>query len=182
MSMSVSRRETCGRIGVEQMPPMKRRVLAVALLLLPVVPAYADDISVSRMRWMTGCWTAIGGESGSGEQWMAPAGRSMLGMSRTVSDGETVASEFLLIAEDDEGRIALVALPSGQRPTTFVLLSQSDNEIVFENPEHDFPQRVLYRLMPGGILLGRIEGTLDGNARGVDFPMKKSDCETGDSP
>jgi hypothetical protein len=105
----------------------------------------------------------------------------MLGMSRTVRDGATVAFEFLRITEDENGKVFLVALPSGQQSTTFALLSQSDNEAVFENPEHDFPQRVIYRLMPGNLLVGRIEGTVNGTARNVDFPMKKTDCESGDS-
>jgi hypothetical protein len=129
---------------------------------------------------MSGCWVSAEGEPGSGEQWMVPAGRSMLGMSRTVRDGATVAFEFLRITEDEDGKVVLVALPSGQQSTTFALLSQSDNEVVFENPEHDFPQRVIYRLMPGNLLTGRIEGTINGTERNVDFPMKKADCGSGD--
>lgn len=158
---------------------MKPRVLAV-FLCLSLVRAYAGDASVAGMSWMSGCWTSVGGEPGSGEQWTSPAAGSMLGMSRTVSDGKTVAFEFLRIIEDDAGVPALVALPSGQAATTFTLLRQSDNEVAFENPVHDFPQRVIYRLTAGHMLVGRIEGTVNGKARSVDFPMKKVDCETGD--
>jgi hypothetical protein len=160
---------------------MKTHVAATSITLLLTLPALAGDTSVAGMSWMSGCWASTGGERGSGEQWTAPAGRSMLGMSRTVRDGATVAFEFLRITEDENGKVFLVALPSGQQSTTFALLSQSDNEAVFENPEHDFPQRVIYRLMPGNLLVGRIEGTVNGTARNVDFPMKKTDCESGDS-
>jgi hypothetical protein len=111
---------------------------------------------------------------------MAPAGRSMLGMSRTVRGGTTVAFEFLRIIEDEDGKVILVASPSGQQSTTFALASQTDNEAVFENPEHDFPQRVIYRLMPESLLLGTVEGTINGVAKIIDFPMKKTDCESGD--
>ena len=154
-------------------------VIPLALLLL-AASACAGDHTLDRMAWLSGCWASVGGEAGSGEQWMPPAGRSILGMSRTVRDGATVAFEFLRIVEDEEGRIVLVALPSGQRSTTFRLLNQSDNELVFENPEHDFPQRVIYRLMPGDVLVGRIEGTVNGHTRSVEFPMKKADCGSGD--
>jgi hypothetical protein len=160
---------------------MKPRLLAFFLLCVSPVPASADDVAVAGMSWMTGCWSYVGAEPGSGEQWMTPAGGSMLGMSRTVKDGETVAFEFLRIAEDDEGVPALFALPSEQAATTFTLLRQTDNEVAFENRGHDFPQRVIYRLTPGPTLIGRIEGTVNGEARSVDFPMKKVDCETGDS-
>jgi hypothetical protein len=160
---------------------MRTGFLAFFLLVLSVLPASADDVSVAAMGWMTGCWSSVGGDPGSGEQWMNPAAGSMLGMSRTVNDGKTVAFEFLRIAEDDEGIPALFAIPSGQAATTFTLLRQSDNEVVFENPGHDFPQRVIYRLAPGPKLIGRIEGTVNGEARSIDFPMKKIDCETSDS-
>jgi hypothetical protein len=160
---------------------MKMHIVTTSVTLLLAFPALAGDASVADMRWMSGCWASAEGEPGSGEQWMAPAGRSMLGMSRTVRGGATVAVEFLRITEDEDGEIVLVAFPSGQQSTTFALLSQSDNEVVFENPEHDFPQRIIYRLMPGNLLAGRVEGTINGTARNIDFPMKKTDCESGDS-
>jgi hypothetical protein len=156
------------------------RVAATTVLLL-ALPAVAGDGPVAGMKWLSGCWASVDGEPGSGEQWMAPAGRSMFGISRTVRDGTTVAFEFMRIAEDEHGKVVFVALPSGQKPTTFELISLSENEVVFENPEHDFPQRVIYRLMPGNRLTGRIEGTVNGTARHVDFPMMKSHCESGDS-
>jgi hypothetical protein len=103
----------------------------------------------------------------------------MLGMSRTVRGGAMVAFEFLRIAEDEDGKVVLVASPSGQRTATFALQSLSQDEVVFEDPDHDFPQRVIYRRMPGKLLTGRIEGIVNGAARSVDFPMKKADCESG---
>lgn len=159
---------------------MRVYLFGALTLLLWLSPAASGGDSVGGMSWMTGRWSYVDGAPGSGEQWMAPAAGTMLGMSRTVRDGKTVAFEFLRIAEDDKGTLALHALPSGQQATTFNLLRQSASEVVFENPDHDFPQRVIYRLSPGPMLVGRIEGTVNGEARSVDFPMKKLDCETGE--
>lgn len=156
-------------------------VTATSTILLLTIPALAGDDPVAGMKWMSGCWASMDGEPGSGEQWMAPAGGSMFGMSRTVRNGVTVAFEFMRITEDEAGKVVLVALPSGQQPTTFELLSLSDNEVVFVNPEHDFPQRVIYRLMSGNLLTGRIEGVVSGTAKSIDFPMNKTDCDSDDS-
>jgi len=38
-----------------------------------------------------------------------------------------------------DGKLAYIAHPSGQRTTAFPLLRISDSEVVFGNPEHDFP-------------------------------------------
>ena len=60
------------------------------------------------------------------------------------------------------------------------MVSLGDREVVFGNSDHDFPQRIIYRLTSDEDLLGRIEGTIDGEERAVDFPMKKIDCESGE--
>ena len=100
----------------------------------------------------------------------------MLGASKTVKGGKTVAYEFIQIRVLDNGRLAYVAKPSGQTEATFPLVSLTTNEFAFENPEHDFPQRISYRLVKPGELLARIEGTRNGKARAIDYPMKKVPC------
>ena len=56
------------------------------------------------------------------------------------------------------------------------MIQSSATEVIFENPEHDFPQRVIYRLQPDGLLVGRIEGISKGKPRAIDFPMKRVPC------
>ena len=63
---------------------------------------------VDDLHWMSGCWALDRQEHGSGENWMQLAGGLMLGVSRVVSNGETVAFEYLRIVTDD-GSIALIA-------------------------------------------------------------------------
>jgi len=50
----------------------------------------------------------------------------------------------------------------------FEAVTVSATEAVFENPRHDFPQRVIYSKTDAG-LTARIEGTMNGKSRGVDF-------------
>lgn len=139
------------------------------------VPSHAA--SISDLHWLAGCWASAGGEAGSGEQWMPPAGDSLLGVSRTVKKGKTVAYEFLQIREVEPGKIAYIAKPSGQPEATFPLQSAGEREVVFENLQHDFPQRVIYKLGADGVLRASIEGLAKGQLRKIDFPMRKVDCE-----
>jgi hypothetical protein len=150
------------------------RNLAGLMLLTPFLLARAD---VADLQWLAGCWSQDGQAAGSVEQWMAPAGGTMLGMNRTVSGGKTVAFEYLRIVEEEGGWIVLIASPSGQETARFNMVSMSENDVVFENKEHDFPQRIIYRLVASGKLLGRIEGVIDGAERSADFPMTRADCE-----
>lgn len=94
----------------------------------------------------------------------------MLGMSRTVRTGRTAGYAFLRIAQATDGRLALHALPSGQPQAVFPLPRQDEDTVVFQNPAHDFPRRVIYRRIGRNGLHARIEG------KGIDFPMSRSAC------
>lgn len=150
------------------------RCISIVTAVLASAPVQAD---LSQLSFLTGCWSKDGHEPGSLEQWTAPAGRSMLAVNRTVRNGRTVAFEFLRIVELDDGRIDLITSPSGQETTRFSLLFAKSHEVRFENAEHDFPQRISYRLIDDTTLLGWIEGVVNGEQRSVEFPMTKTDCD-----
>lgn len=151
---------------------MKRWLTALILAASPL--AQADPFAP--VAWMAGCWAQAGREAGSVEQWMAPAGGVMLGMARTVQGGRAVEFEFMQLRAGADGRLSFIAQPQGRPPTEFRLLTQGDAEAVFENPGHDFPQRVIYRRTAPDQLLARIEGERNGKARGIDFPMQRTAC------
>ena len=142
-------------------------MLSVTLVLAIILqPASVDHLS-----WLTGCWTMTRGETMVQEQWLAPLGGTMMGISRTVKGGRTVEHEFLQI-RDVNGTLAYVAKPSGQAEATFMLTTFSEKEAIFENPAHDFPQRILYRQTADG-LTARVDGTRNGQTRGIDFVYRR---------
>jgi hypothetical protein len=149
------------------------RLLAVLPLLL--VPGAPRDAGIRQLAWMTGCWEFTAGERTVEEQWMAPRGGTMLGMSRTVRGDRTVAWETVVLREDSAGRVSYNAFPGGQPPAVFPASEVSDSHAVFANPAHDFPQRIIYRRR-GEILAARVEGEIGGTPRGSDFPYQRVGC------
>lgn len=127
---------------------------------------------IDQAAFLAGCWRQDKPSGVVEEQWLAPGGGMMLGMSRTVRDGVARSYEFTRIQAVD-GRLTFFAMPSGQAAAAFPLKSATDGELVFENPAHDFPQRVIYKSQGADGLLGRIEGEIGGQARSVDFPYKR---------
>lgn len=150
--------------------------MIASLVALSLAATPAADID--KLAFMAGCWTFTR-PNGSKveEQWFAPAGGTMVGMSRTVRDGKLRDYEFMRIVPGDDGKLRYVAIPSGQPETTFPLKSVADGSAVFEAPEHDFPQRILYRRVDKDTLAARIEGSINGQARSADFPYKR--CPAG---
>jgi hypothetical protein len=149
--------------------------------LLAVSSASAAEHDVTALAWLAGCWAPEKGDAGSVEHWLPPAGGTMFGVSRTIKNGQTVEFEFMQLRVNAEGKLVFIALPSGQKETTFVASGVGKDSVTFENPQHDFPQKVIYRLESLSRLIGRIEGTRGGTVRGVDFPMRRVTCEAAAS-
>jgi hypothetical protein len=156
-----------------------RAALAVAQLsaLLAVAGPLAAQArpDVNAARWLAGCWELRSGARVTHEHWMAPAGGAMLGMSRTVVRDTVREWEHLLIGPS-AGGVAYTARPSRQAETSFAAETLSDTLLVFANPAHDFPQRILYRRVGADSVVARIEGPRGGQMRGIDFPMRRVGC------
>jgi len=151
--------------------------ITAALVLLPW-PAFAQAAGVQRLAWLQGCWRIDAGNRIVEELWTAPRGGTLLGSSRTVRDGKTVEHEFVIVREAADGRIAYEVSPSGRPPTVFTSISLDDGAVVFENLQHDFPQRVAYQRQ-GSDLLAWIEGpakNAPGQLRRIEYPYRKVAC------
>jgi hypothetical protein len=159
--------------------------------LLPVLVAVAvhasaqvprlPSTSLQTAAFLAGCWrlerSGLPAEARVvEEQWMAPAGGLMLGVGRTVAKGRAVEYEFMRIEERD-GRLVFIGQPSGQAAAEFASSRVAPGELVFENPLHDFPQRVEYRSRGADRLEARVEGTVKGQVRAIDFPYMRVACD-----
>jgi hypothetical protein len=149
---------------------------ATVTLALCVAPAALNAQAADHRlpAWLAGCWVMRAGPLVIDEQWMAPAGGTMLGMNRTIVRDTTRQHEFLRIAVTDSG-VVYHAAPSTQAPAAFVASEITGYRAIFDNPAHDFPQRIGYR-SAGDSLYAWIEGEDDdGPARG-EFRYARRSC------
>jgi len=98
----------------------------------------------------------------------------MLGIHRDMRPGMPPFFEFLRI-EEREGGLVYMASPRGRDATPFKMAELEPRKVVFENPEHDFPQRVMYWLEGEDTLHARIEGTNQGRAGASEWAWKRVD-------
>jgi uncharacterized protein DUF6265 len=139
-------------------------VIAMAMM---AAAAAASSEPLPDLGWMSGYWLSCANGQEVSETWSASNGHSLRGSSMTVdADGRTTF-EVMHIATS-KGQLTYFAEPRGQAPAEFPLKSASETEAVFENPKHDFPQRIIYR-REGDQLLARIEGQMGEEVRAVDW-------------
>jgi hypothetical protein len=125
-------------------------------------PPILDDLA-----FMAGQWAGRSGQVEMEESWLAPKGGVMLGLHRDVVPGKAAFFEFLRI-EDRDGKVVYIASPKGKGATEFVLVSLEKERAIFENLEHDFPQRIIY-WREEDRLTARIEGVVGGKLKSTEW-------------
>ena len=141
--------------------------------LLAASPLFAQVASdVTELGWIAGHWAGPVGRAQAEEHWIAPAAGAMLGVSRTIVKDRMVAFEFLRI-EKRAGAIFYVAQPGGRPPTDFKLTQSTPTSAVFENPAHDHPKIIAYRLEGADTLVAKIEGDEGGQHKAREFRFKR---------
>ena len=142
-------------------------ILLICLLSMPSAyahtPQEAPPASIDNLSWLAGHWFGQHRDVRMEELWLPPDGGVMLGLHRDVADSHRVSFEFLRITTE-EGKLIYYASPGGRPPVPFRLKELAERWVVFENPENDYPQRIIY-LREGKQLHARIEGEVEGKLR-----------------
>ncbi|MCU0233670.1 MAG: DUF6265 family protein [Thermoanaerobaculales bacterium] len=128
------------------------------------------ELALDELAWLAGHWRGSADGVITEELWLAPAGGLMLGLHRDLPPGRPAAFEYLRIEVRGHGAVYL-ASPGGGAVTEFPLVASGPMEAVFENPGHDFPQRIIYR-REGDTLVARIEGEVDGRQRSAQWEWR----------
>ncbi|HEU4778552.1 MAG TPA: DUF6265 family protein [Steroidobacteraceae bacterium] len=137
-------------------------------------PTVADSPAADALGWLSGQWCKESGGEFTEEHWLAPRGDVMLGVGRTIAGGKTKSFEFMRIEHRDGGTYYL-AQPQGSKPTPFRMTESGAHWARFENPQHDFPKRVEYRLTPGGLHAEIAGPGKDGKERVIPFDYRSCD-------
>lgn len=156
---------------------MKNRSVPFLWLLLAPMAASADAVTVADLSWLSGCWAFERDGKRYEEIWLRPLADGAQGMARTTRDGRTLSSEFTRLKSSPGGEIHYVANPSGQAEAAFLLVKLVGTKAEFENPAHDFPQRIVYRRVATDTLVARIEGPAPGGPRAMEWRMARVSCD-----
>lgn len=154
-----------------------RSLLIVCCAGLALPPqSVGAQAPLDAVAWFQGCWERAGANGRrTVERWHAPTGAGMKGWSRSFADTVEVAGERLRIGTVD-GVLTYFAHPSTQAPQEFKAKAVTADEAVFENPAHDFPQRIVYVRRGADSLVARIEGDRAGRRQPVTFGFRRIDC------
>lgn len=152
----------------------------VILFALVILFAFKGSDPVDTFAWLSGAWEMKKPKGGSMvESWTIRDENTIIGKGLSVKNQDSTLLEAIELTFRDENFWYTPTVPDQNRaaPVPFKLVKSRGFHFVFENPKHDFPQRIVYHMKPvqmrpsyeasvGDTLLVRAE-TMDGD--GIDY-------------
>jgi hypothetical protein len=121
-----------------------------------------------------GKWKSESRTSVSFEEWDKINETFFEGIGYSLKNGEkNIYEKFNILKLHNH--IVYIAQPGNNLPTLFTLISSESNKFIFENKEHDFPQRVIYNFTSDKNLTASIEGKEKGEFKRVEYSFIKVD-------
>jgi len=134
---------------------------------------YKNDIQ--KAEWLIGTWENKTQKGSIYETWTKADNNEFSGKSYSVKDKDTIVFENIRLLQE-KNRLYYIPTIKNQNeglPVRFAAKRISENQLVFENPQHDFPQIIAYTKITSDSLIAEISGTKNGQKHKQTFPMKR---------
>lgn len=154
--------------------------LAVTSMIAVSCEEPVKEKPLDKFSWLEGGWEGITEEVVMRETWTRVNDKLMKGDAYVLAGTDTVFRESLkLMAMNDSLIYYVVFIHGVPDSTSFILKKYENNEAVFENPEHDFPQRIVYKKVSEDSVYAYIEGETDKGLQREEFPYKRVSSPPG---
>lgn len=149
--------------------------LVTILLIILISCKQKENKKVDVFNWLNGQWTMNTDDGMVTEEWKTYNDSLMEGKSDFVKGDSVIPFETIRLFRRgiDFYYEAKAARQNNEQPVEFKLSSFSDSGFVAENPQHDFPKRIIYRLINKDSIHAFIDGGISMPEKRADFYYKK---------
>lgn len=121
------------------------RILSLVLIILTGC-SQKYQIDISELNWIIGSRKAVVNDNLIIEKWEQENDTVLIGKSYVATVEDTVLMETIQIVQTSETiyYIPTVFDQNDGKPVKFKLKSSDPEQLIFENLDHDFPQRIYY--------------------------------------
>lgn len=123
--------------------------------------------------WLIGNWLRISEKEILSETWQQLNDSTFCGRSFFIRNGDTLSSELISL-EQRSGKLYYIPTVSNQNDGSAIVFTQTcltDSTVIFENPAHDFPQKITYSSISKDSLSAEISAIVDGKLKSQTFRM-----------
>ena len=152
---------------------------ALILLLLAFVSCKKSDSNekekIKAANWLLGNWENVSNDGKLSENWVKINDSTFEGQSLFIKNKDTLHFESINLQQKGEVLTysATVKGQNNDEAVPFKLTISNEKEMTFENPKHDYPQKISYTLVTPDNLVAKISGIQQGKPSSETFSMKK---------
>ncbi|KMQ61145.1 hypothetical protein ACM40_15735 [Chryseobacterium sp. BLS98] len=130
---------------------------------------------IQKAEWLVGTWENKTQKGSIYESWTKADNNELSGKSYSMRGKDTIVFENIRLVQENKKLFYIPTVKNQNEglPVRFVAKAISENQLVFENPQHDFPQIIAYTKITSDSLIAEISGTKNGQKREQTFPMKR---------
>jgi hypothetical protein len=153
--------------------------ITLTLLLLVIVSCKNSESNekekIKTANWLLGKWENKSVDGRLSENWKHLNDSTFQAESFFIKEKDTLHFEKITLQQNGENLIysATVKGQNNDKPVSFKMTSETDKKLVFENPKHDYPQKITYTLINKDSLVAEISGIQLGKPSSEKFGMKK---------
>ncbi len=146
---------------------MKRCCISAFSLLLLFFAACDKPGTIEDISWILGQWEGVDDNSAIfHERWTKENATTYSGMGCMLTpEGDTIFKETLKINLVEGVPYYVATVPGNPGPVLFRMVKGDATNAVFENKDHDFPQRIAYTLETKNTMSVRLEGIEKGTPK-----------------
>lgn len=142
------------------------KTLAVALLI-------SGSALAQNFEQIVGNWEGTFDGATLIENWHKKDAETFIAEGWVIAGPDTFVTEVLRI-QRIAGHWTYIPSINGGHPVLFTMVEHDKSKMVFENKEHDFPQRVVYSFPDAGSMTAWIEGEENGKVKKEVYPYKRA--------
>ncbi len=133
-------------------------------------PARQAREDFKKLNWLEGTWYRTNNKAGQSgtERWFKSSPYEIRGFGVTLKGQDTLFVENLRIVINEDRIYYVADVPENQQPVFFKLTEITKTGFVFENPDHDFPKKIVYQAA-NNIL----KATVSGGNNSLDYIFEK---------
>ncbi len=145
---------------------MKRLLAVLALALCSFISA--DNFS-PLYKLVGGTWEMKKKDGYTCERWVKINTNELKSIAFKIKDKDTSIYESVSLTNKNGVIAYTVSGADNSAPVTFKLTSAKNNQYIFSDPTHDFPQRVVYQFVKPDSIHAWVDGKYEGKIIKVDF-------------
>ena len=134
-----------------------------------------DLSNIEQANWFLGTWQNNTPDGNLTEIWKQKNDSIYLGVSYVIIKSDTVFYESISLEKKNKkwNYVVSVKNQNNEQPVSFEMTELTPTQLVFENPNHDFPSKIMYTQISKDSIVAKISGIIDGKQQAQLFPMKR---------